>query len=687
MEITINNINDFASEQIYEMYFYLFSNEYNEKIKKLDLSMEDYCNIVIQELDKTKDEYDGKDTYDKYLSNLISNITIKINKTLISDENTSLKVINNYINKKYINIRTYEEALSYFNDLNTFLQNNNFVPNPDIIIELLNNNKLSNILELILKKHYQEIVSGNLEKIINDRYLILSLYCSLKGIDINNEEELTFDLTINNKSNSTIEDDYTTDSIRKYLNEISEYPILTKEEEKELFKKIKNGDEDAKNELIKRNLKLVVSIAKNYTNRGVFLLDLIQEGNIGLIKAIDRFDIDKDFKFSTYAIWWIRNSMTRAVAELSRTIRIPTHMVETINKLSRCQKQLTLELNREPTDEELAKYLNISVKEVFKIKNISMDTLSLNTPITNYEEEDTELQEFVKDDRENIEDKIINDNLSNQLAIAIKIAGLTAREIEVLEYRFGLNNKEKMTLDELGKIFGVTRERIRQIEAIALQKLRKPRVIKTLESYSNNYNISQNIKSANITLNREKNIKSTKKFSESLKGYPKEEIDNILQTLPDSDLDIIKLKEANIKLTSSEISRYKYILNCIKKKLNENNNFNKLITNILDIETQDNITIEDYTELLESFKTPEFTQMLNTLSSKETTIIFLKFGYIDNKYFSTKSIADFLETDINEVNEIIKKVLLHYKEDIINNSNTVKGEVSNNSKVLTKKKK
>ena len=701
MEININNIKDFTSAQIYEMFFFMFSNEYNKNIKNLDLSMDDYYNIVIPELDKVKDEYDGKESYDKYLSNLISNITIKINKTLISNENTSLKVINNYINKKYINIKTYDDALKGLNDLNSFLQNNNFVPNPDIIIDLLKNNKLSDMLALILKKHRQEIVSGNLEKITNDKYLILSFYCSLNGIDIYNEEELTLDLIPSiNESNNIDEDDYTTDSLQKYLNEISKYSVLTKAEEKKLFKKIRKGDESAKKEIIERNLKLVVFVAKKYLNSGLSLLDLVQEGNIGLIKAVDRFDVDKDFKFATYASWWIKNSITKAIADKSRTIRIPVHMAETINKISRIQRQLTQELNREPTDEELAKYLNISVEQLFNIKNISAVTYSLNAPVINDEDEGDELQSFIKDDRENIEQMFIDNDLSNQLLNAIKIAGLTSREIEVIEYRFGLNNKEAMTLDELGKMFGVTRERIRQIEAKALQKLRKPKAVKILKDYEESDNAFFKNNSNDIDSKKYSYLKD-KIFILNLKkifnGYSDDAINLALLELEINEIEILKAKISNgyNSLNGTQKRKYIAIVQKLKNLLTEYSkeeitSDKKQVKNTKKNSSKKqltDITKEDYTELLESIKTPEFTQMLNTLTATETTIVFLRFGYINNKYFSVESIADFLELSVDEVNETLNRVIMQYNENIDNFSKTNTDNNLNNSKVLTKEEK
>ena len=272
------------------------------------------------------------------------------------------------------------------------------------------------------------------------------------------------------------------DPVRMYLKEIGKISLLSLEEETELSKKIADGDEEAKNRLAESNLRLVVSIAKRYVGRGMLFLDLIQEGNIGLMKAVEKFDATKGYKFSTYATWWIRQAITRAIADQARTIRVPVHMVETINKLSRYQRQLTLELNREPTDEELAKKMNMGVDKVREIIRISQDPVSLETPIG--EEDDSHLGDFVKDERSmSPEEYTIHELLKDEISDVLLT--LTEREEQVLRLRFGLDDGSCKTLEEVGQMFGVTRERIRQIEAKALRKLRHPSRSRKLKDFLN----------------------------------------------------------------------------------------------------------------------------------------------------------------------------------------------------------
>ena len=288
-------------------------------------------------------------------------------------------------------------------------------------------------------------------------------------VEILSDEDITKDMNIN-------------DPVRMYLKEIGRISLLSTEEEMELSIRVANGDEEAAALLAESNLRLVVSIAKRYVGRGLLFLDLIQEGNIGLMKAVEKFDYDKGYKFSTYATWWIRQAITRALADQARTIRVPVHMVETINKMSRIQRQLTLELNREPTEEELAEKMDITVEKVREVIKISQDPVSLETPIG--EEDDSHLGDFIKDESSlSPEEYASNEILKEEIKSVLET--LQPREQQVLELRFGLIDGTCYTLEEVGRRFNVTRERIRQIEAKALRKLRHPSRAKKLKDFMN----------------------------------------------------------------------------------------------------------------------------------------------------------------------------------------------------------
>ena len=365
--------------------------------------------------------------------------------------------------------------------------------------ETKTNNLFEEKKEQLIKKGKEngfityEILANDLKGIDLDSEELDNLYDALvsAGIEIVAEDDIgtdAGDVTGGEDledilKDSTIAKELTVnDPVRMYLKEIGKISLLSLEEETKLSERIVNGDEEAKNILAESNLRLVVSIAKRYVGRGMLFLDLIQEGNIGLMKAVEKFDSNKGYKFSTYATWWIRQAITRAIADQARTIRVPVHMVETINKLSRCQRQLTLELNREPTDEELSKKMGISPDKIREVLKIAQDPVSLETPIG--EEDDSHLGDFVKDERSmSPEEYTIHEMLKDEISDVLLT--LTEREEQVLRLRFGLDDGSCKTLEEVGQMFGVTRERIRQIEAKALRKLRHPSRSRKLKDFLN----------------------------------------------------------------------------------------------------------------------------------------------------------------------------------------------------------
>ena len=355
-------------------------------------------------------------------------------------------------------IKTFDERK---NELVTLGKNQGYITYDDLATALkgldLDSDSLDELYNIFNENNIpivseEETVSGNSDKILLD------------------DSVLTKDLNIN-------------DPVRMYLKEIGQIKLLTIKEELELADRIIAGDATAKAILAEANLRLVVSIAKRYIGRGMLFLDLIQEGNIGLMKAVEKFDVTKGYKFSTYATWWIRQAITRAIADQARTIRVPVHMVETINKLARVQRQLTLELNREPSEEELAKKMNTSVEKIREIYKISQEPISLETPIG--EEDDSHLGDFIKDEHNmSPEEYTTNELLKDEIGEILLT--LTEREEKVIRLRFGLEDGKARTLEEVGQMFGVTRERIRQIEAKALRKLRHPSRSRKLKDYLDN---------------------------------------------------------------------------------------------------------------------------------------------------------------------------------------------------------
>ncbi len=364
---------------------------------------------------------------------------------------------------KIVEIKSLEDRIKELVDMG---KTNGFITFEQIVESLkgleMDNDSLDEVYNTLIENDIQVIAEGEEEEPNPD-----VLPADLEEPIILDDAELTKDININ-------------DPVRMYLKEIGRISLLSPEEELELSEKVAAGDEEAKNKLAESNLRLVVSIAKRYVGRGLLFLDLIQEGNIGLMKAVDKFDSDKGYKFSTYATWWIRQAITRALADQARTIRVPVHMVETINKMSRIQRQLTLELNREPSEEELAKKMGISLDKVREVIKISQEPVSLETPIG--EEDDSHLGDFIKDESSmSPEEYATNEILKEEIKSVLMT--LQVREQEVLELRFGLIDGTCHTLEEVGKKFNVTRERIRQIEAKALRKLRHPSRAKKLKDF------------------------------------------------------------------------------------------------------------------------------------------------------------------------------------------------------------
>lgn len=360
--------------------------------------------------------------------------------------------------KKKKNMLEYQEISDYFNDMP------------------LDAEQMEKVFDYLEKSGIDVLrlsdMSEDIDVSADDKLLLLDD----DDIDLSEEEEIDMEnIDLSVPEGVSIED-----PVRMYLKEIGKVPLLSAEEEISLAQRMENGDEEAKKRLAEANLRLVVSIAKRYVGRGMLFLDLIQEGNLGLIKAVEKFDYRKGYKFSTYATWWIRQAITRAIADQARTIRIPVHMVETINKLIRVSRQLLQELGREPAPEEIAEEMHMSVERVREILKISQEPVSLETPIG--EEEDSHLGDFIQDDNVPVPaDAAAFTMLKEQLEEVL--GTLTEREQKVLRLRFGLDDGRARTLEEVGKEFNVTRERIRQIEAKALRKLRHPSRSRKLKDY------------------------------------------------------------------------------------------------------------------------------------------------------------------------------------------------------------
>ena len=436
------------------------------------------------------------------------------------------------------------------------------------MIRLVNENqKLMELLKKIFDSNYNKIVSGSFEKIYGDSLIgtFIEIYCDIQNIEIKDDFEIT--------------DKEDLDIVKAYLYDISKYPLLTCDEEKKIILKVKTGDKEARDLFLASNLRLVVKIAKKYTGRGLEFMDLIQDGNIGLMKAIEKFDVSKGYKFSTYATWWIRQAITRSIADKGHNIRIPVHLNDKYGIMKRVENQLVMELGRTPTIEELAAKTGFRIELVKKLYNFT-DTISIYTKIG---DEDSELGDFIPDIKNNPETNYITDNLSNEMLELLHKCNLSNCEIEILILRFGFNGGSPMTLQEVGDLYGITRERVRQIEAKTIKKIRKSKYVKAFAEYTDfpeksldnieSFRESESInaiigkRSNSLRINNGDEVKTSGKRKGKIerniyKFYDddKEKVDEAIAKLSKEDRKIIDLYQSGVKLTKYQSSRLHIVI-------------------------------------------------------------------------------------------------------------------------------
>ena len=473
-----------------------------EKFKKL---IEKYMKLVLKDLNFITDKSfyinsvtnsyktflesknRNKKIDDKAILNDVTNFTNILIAEQMNDRETARKIIDNYINKNIILINNnYEECTKLINQLNSFFTKYNYNPSQDALLYFLNVDRIYKIIEIIYNKNKKIIVNGNFEDRVNSfTALMVDAYCMKNSIGVYDPKEL--EKSISSLNSAEYSDIFPSkvevDPVRLYLKEIGSYPMLTVEEEKKIATLKDKGDKRAFDILIERNLRLVVSIAKKYIGRGLDFQDLIQEGNLGLIRAVEKFDITKGYRFSTYATWWIKQFIIRGISDTSRNIRIPAHLYDTINKINRAINELTKIYGDTPSIDDITKYTGLDVKTVKYALDNCKDTISLETPMTS-EESDMFLEDLVSTPSDIVENVVLNKDLGRQLVKAMDF--LTDKEKKILLYRFGFFDDRCFTLEELGNMFGVTRERIRQIEAKALRKLNHPGRRKLIIDFYNN---------------------------------------------------------------------------------------------------------------------------------------------------------------------------------------------------------
>lgn len=709
MDLTLKKIRTMNSEQILKSLLFIIDAIYN-KFAFANLSKQDYYNMVIKEIENTKSSFNSDKNYVDYLKKIIESKMIEMIKTKLLDHNESIRILNNYIQITVKKTDDYNVIMKQIRAFNSFLEKYNYVPTPEVLIELINKNEnLNDLIKIIFLKNKDMIVSGDIEKLTDNNTLILLLeaYCLINNIEIKQSEE----------NNIYYDDDLKlTDSVKIYLREIGEYPLLSIEQQRDLALKILEGDNKARELFINSNLRLVVNVAKRYIGNGLTFLDLIQEGNLGLITAVDKYDVKKGFNFSTYAIWWIRQAITKAIEYKGRTIRIAAHVYEKVQLYKKVFRNLELKLNREPTINEIADEMELSVSEVSDLQQLQIDVVSINAIIE--DEKRTELEDFIVSTDESPEDIATKENMKHDINNLLISCNLKPRERDILILRYGLDGKEPMTLVEIGKIYNLTRERVRQIESNALKKIRKSNFVKRLVDYTESPTKSL----LNIEMYRQiykedgnSNRAFLRRFGDKIEdyevvgklpsiyqlfgGYSKEQIDVMLTKLTEEERKLITLRYGDdlekpkaTKLSKEESRKYYGVLvpkmkrllsnpDKVRKTRRENlkheknkiegSNISVSEKNSTDISVEqskrdipasfdkkiDIDNIQDHDSLLAYMKKSLLDDMMKNLTTKELIIIQLFLGYIDGKYFTIDYISEFLKIDRIEVLNTIKKAL------------------------------
>ena len=744
MELNLQKIQQLDTQQILKIIFPTINNIY-KTIDYVGITKEDFNNLVLKEISESKTNYKDDITYIKYIENKINIILDEQIKEKLLQQETAITIINNYINKNFKQSISYKNSINNFEKLGAFFENYNYIPNPNILLQIIEENSVfSKMIESVIKKHKTQIISGDLYMIFDNSTIIsiIETYCMLHNIEI--KESQDFD-----DNEIDLENLELTDSIKVYLQEISKRPLLLFEEEQELAHKIAQGDSYAKKIFIESNLRLVVSIAKKYTGNNISFLDLIQEGNIGLMTAVDKYDVNRGIKFSTYATYWIKQAIIKVIAEKGRNIKISIYTYEKLGLYKKAVAKLEESLNRQPTIEEIAKEMRLPIKIVKNLPRMQNDTISLNYKIS--DDEKSEFENFVSEETQSIENIIIENDMQQQVKDLLQKCNLKQRDLEILMLRFGFNGQDPLPLRDVAKKFNLSPERIRQIELITLERIRKSKYIRNFAEYMQNptqalekldyFRRNSEFENQNKEKSYEEPLEDTKNDTrpktqtiyQYLKEYSKELVDKALEKLNEEEKTIIaKFKEEQSNQLSIEQKHtfYKVLIPKIRKiisNLNEEmisrknkeiktipsaknmtiprpikvRNINipnneilkqrevKNISIISEVssktQTDKDITPEDYKKTLEFLKATLFKQMKNVLTDKEAIIISLKLGYIDGKYFSNDSIANFLGIEKQEVINTTKKILLLYKNNINQLTNNVIEIATEQTKQLTKK--
>ena len=671
MKLNCEKIKELDSKDILQIILPIVDNIY-KKVEYIEIPKDEFYALVIDNIMDSKITYNGTISYEKYIKNKIDlSLSFQIKKYLLIPEKSYI-IINNYINT-YLSLGlTINDSIQEIKKLDNFFEKYDYIPEPDMLLKITKNNqKFSRMIQLIIGENTNQVEIDHLAKLSDDNTLILvvEIYCMLNNIEFK-ESEMDSEITLPK------DEPEVTSSLKIYLQEINKRPLLSLEEEQELAKQISEGNEEAKNIFIESNLKLVVSVAKKYTGRGLSFLDLIQEGNIGLMTAVDKYDSSKRFKFSTYAVWWIRQSIQRAIEDKGRNIRIPSYMSREISKYKKAVSTLELKLNREPTVNEIASEMNISITETTKLKKIQIDTVSINKLVG--DEEDNELEDFISSTEETLEEKVITSTMQEKVRELLE-KELTSKEADVLILRFGLNDGKPLSLREIGERLNISPEGVRKNETRALMKLRKSDSIKTfveymdvpfealeqLDNFRKLYKETGDTTKKFLKKRKKSDVqRKIKTIYDHFEDYSKEQIDTVLENLSEVEKELIVARYGeNLnnpvpgELNMKQSQKFYRLIPKIRKILNSQNSASKKETkeveseNILSNQETANLTksslkdksvikeekrvdtqkkqplkIKSFYEYFNDYSKEQINIILKNLSEKEKSLIITMYG-------------------------------------------------------------
>lgn len=687
--------NDMTDEEVFRSLLPTIKSIY-KSFEYTGISFDDYSNLVLDEIASTDD-------YEQLKNNIKVRMDNEVEK-LLADKDEAIRIINSYIDFKLSKISSYDEAIKGFRKLDSFFEKYDFFVDQKLLMDLImKSDKFELMIDHILKKNGKNIIAGKAEEMFDSDFLILTVktYYDLQGVQINEKED-----DINSSSFDDVSADL--DIVRLYLNELKA-PLLSAEEEKKLLLEIEQGNMKAREKFIESNLRLVVNVAKRFQNRGLPFLDLIQEGNIGLMKAIEKFDVERNTKFSTYAVYQIRVAITRALDNQGRNIRIPTFKQEELRSYISEVRELEKKLERSLSHEEISKRLGKSIDKINELESLKKGTISINSFVG--EKNDSELEQFISIS-ESVEDEVIKTVLPAQVRKLLEKAKLSEQQLDVLLSRFGIGKDHIWTLEELSKKYSVSRAWIGQVELSALKKIRKLKSTEEFSVYMDSPDLAlQQLKKLGEKPIRKEKKKTGKRGSvlksiyQYFEDFSREDVDSVLDGLSSFEKNLVFLrygddldKPISSTLFGEEECKkfYGALLPKMRKKLYALQDTSAL--EILkkdkhsDVFRTDNpireLTMSDYAKLIELLKNPDISKTMENLSVNERVIVSLRLGYVDGKHFSVGAISEFLGISNYDIIKMSNDILTNHADSIDGILNKAI-EISNNSsvkkgKILTK---